>query len=554
MFKLRITDHRGKPSTLELQAGDRKRVGRSDQNDIVLADPSLSRRHAEIYDDGGVWMLTDCGSRNGTLVNGRAIAGPVQLEAGVQVTLGASKIALEDDVAASSSGAVIFHDRPLEATGTMVLSPDDLIQEPRTAAPDRETFNQELERIRKRLAIVEKANLELLAHESVDVLLPKVLDVVFEAVKPERAALVQREAGGDLICRAYRGNTQEEMTTSRTIANPVIAQRVSVLTSDAQTDERFANGASIMAQGIQAVMAVPLWNSKKVIGLVYADSRLSSGLFDEEDLRLLTVLANIAAIQIENAALFNEKVEKQRFEREAEAAADIQGRLLPRTRPEIPGYAFEGYNRPCHECGGDYYDCLPIGQDRSGIVLCDVAGKGMGAAMLMAVIQATLQAGAAAAPEPEALVDRLGRAIHRSAPSNRYATLFYIDLNPATHRLRYINAGHAPLPLFVRSSGEVRELETGGMPLGLFPGLDYPVSELELGPGDFVFACSDGVTDLEDPSGEMFGEEQLKELLTSLVGRPTADIRATLDARLEAFAEQSRQPDDLTYVILQRTS
>jgi sigma-B regulation protein RsbU (phosphoserine phosphatase) len=92
------------------------------------------------------------------------------------------------------------------------------------------------------------------------------------------------------------------------------------------------------------------------------------------------------------------------------------------------------------------------------------------------------------------------------------------------------------------------------MPLGLFPGLDYPVSELELGPGDFVFACSDGVTDLEDPSGEMFGEEQLKELLTSLVGRPTADIRATLDARLEAFAEQSRQPDDLTYVILQRTS
>jgi hypothetical protein len=307
MFKLRITDHQGKPSTLELQAGDRKRVGRSDQNDIVLADPSLSRRHAEIYDDGGVWMLTDCGSRNGTLVNGRAIAGPVQLEAGVQVTLGASKIALEDDVAASSSGAVIFHDRPLEATGTMVLSPDDLIQEPRTAAPDRETFNQELERIRKRLAIVEKANLELLAHESVDVLLPKVLDVVFEAVKPERAALVQREAGGDLICRAYRGNTQEEMTISRTIANTVIDQRVSVLTSDAQTDERFANGASIMAQGIQAVMAVPLWNSKKVIGLVYADSRLSSGLFDEEDLRLLTVLANIAAIQIENAALFSRR-------------------------------------------------------------------------------------------------------------------------------------------------------------------------------------------------------------------------------------------------------
>jgi serine phosphatase RsbU (regulator of sigma subunit) len=555
MFKLQITDHQGKPSSLDLRAGARVRIGRSDQNELVLTDPSLSRNHAEVWDEAGQWMLKDCGSRNGTLVNGSPIEGSVELEPGMQVTLGATRFSLDaDGAAAGVSGSVIFTDRPLESTGTMVLSPDELIQAPKTADRDPQTFSAELEKIRKRLAIVEKANLELLAHESVDELLPKVLDVVFEAVKPERAALVERVDDGGLVCRAYRGNTPEEMTISRTIANTVIDKRVSVLTSDAQTDERFASGASIMAQGIQAVMAVPLWNSKKVIGLVYADSRLSSGLFEDEDLRLLTMLGNIAAIQIENARLFTEQVEKQRFEREAQAAADIQQRLLPRTQPEIPSYVFEGYNRPCYECGGDYYDCLDMGSERAGIILSDVAGKGMGAAMLMAVIQATLRAALVARPEPKALVDQLGLAINRSAPSNRYATVFYIDLDHATHKLRYINAGHAPLPLLVRASGDVQELDTGGMPLGLFPGFEDPVSEMELGAGDFIFASSDGVTDLEDPQGEMFGEERLKELLGSLAGRSTAEVRKTLDARLEEFAKSTQQPDDLTYIILQRSA
>jgi len=553
VFKLRITDHQGKPSTVDLQAGARIRIGRSDQNEVVLTDPSLSRNHAEVWDEQGQWMLKDCGSRNGTLINGRAIEAPVELESGMLVTLGASRIAFEGSGGVAQSGSVIFHDRPIEKTGTMVLSPDELIQAPKSAPRDPKGFNQELEKIRKRLAIVEKANLELLAHESVDVLLPKVLDVVFEAVKPERAALVERLEGGELVCRAYRGNTPEEMTISRTIANTVIDKRVSVLTSDAQTDERFASGASIMAQGIQAVMAVPLWNSKKVIGLVYADSRLSSGLFEDDDLRLLTMLANIAAIQIENARLFHEQVEKQRFEREAQAAADIQQRLLPRTPPEIPGYVFEGHNEACYECGGDYWDCVKIGSDRSGIILSDVAGKGMGAAMLMAVIQATLQAAAAASPEPKALTDQLGRAIGRSSPSNRYATMFYVDLDHTRHKLRYINAGHAPLPLVVRTAGGFQELETGGVPLGLFSGFDYPVSELELAPGDFIFACSDGVTDLENPEGEMFGEERLRELLSSLAGKPVGEVRAKLDSRLDEFAKETRQTDDLTYIILQRS-
>ncbi len=178
----------------------------------------------------------------------------------------------------------------------------------------------------------------------------------------------------------------------------------------------------------------------------------------------------------------------------------------------------------------------------------------MGAAMLMAVIQATLQARADTGSSPEELVSRLGDAISRSAPSNRYATMFFADLDYEAHRLRFVNAGHAPPPVLIRSSGELRELKAGGMPLGLFPGTKYPVEELDLGLGDLLFACSDGVTDLEDPDGEMFGDERLMELLKSLSGRQCEEVRSTLDRELESFAKKTRQTDDLTYIILQRTS
>jgi len=434
-----------------------------------------------------------------------------------------------------------------------VMQVADVLQVPTAAARDEKSFKAELEKFRTRFSIVERANLELLAHEPMDVLLPKILDQVFEAVKPERVALLRR-VDGALVCRAYRGKDGQEMTVSRTIANTVIDQRVSVLTADAQVDERFAAGASIMSEGIQAVMAVPLWNNKEVIGLIYADSRMSSGLFNDEDLRVLTMLANIAAIQIENTSLFAEQLEKKRFETEAKAAAAVQQRLLPLNKPEIPGYVFEWHNTPCYECGGDYYDCLDLGEKRAGIVLADVAGKGMGAAMLMAVIQATVQARADTGSSPEELVSRLGDAISRSAPSNRYATLFFADLDYEAHRMRFVNAGHAPPPLLIRASGELRKLKAGGTPLGMFPGTRYPVEELELGRGDLLFACTDGVTDLEDPDGEMFGEERLLDLMRSLAGHPCEEVRSTLDRELESFAKKARQTDDLTYIILQRTA
>jgi len=227
---------------------------------------------------------------------------------------------------------------------------------------------------------------------------------------------------------------------------------------------------------------------------------------------------------------------------------------LPTEPPVIPGYKVLGYNKPCHEVGGDYFDCLDLEEGRRAVILADVAGKGMGAALLMASLQATCHARTDMGPSPEDFVAQLNQAIARCAPSNRYVTMFFADLDYKNHRMRYVNAGHAPSPILVRPNGEMHPIESVGPPLGLFSDYDYRVQEMELSPGDFVFACSDGVTDVSNPAGDMFEEDRLNTLLIGLAGQPPETIRQKLDEQLHEFAAGSPRPDDLTVLVFQRDS
>jgi len=550
MPNITINDGQGNRTVLELDPVRRYSIGRAEESDIELPDPRLSRRHAELFFRDGNWQVADCGSSNGTWVDGKRLESPLNLGNGTQIVLGDCSLFYE--AAEERTDKVVFSDRPLAGAGTVMLSAEQALATAKTtrvAAGD----DAELEKIRGRYGVVEKANLELLAHEPLDVLLEKILDLVFEAVKPDRAALLCTDDDGELVCQAFRGEGEQEMSISRTIARNVMDERVSVLAADAQSDERFAGGASIAVQGIRGVMAVPLWNNKEVIGLVYADSRLASTRFCEDDLRLLTMLGNVAAIQIRNAHLFEEQLEKKRFEREAQAAANVQQRLLPTESPQLAGYEFVGYNTPCYEAGGDYFDCVSVGPEREIIVLADVAGKGMGAALLMAGVHATFHACVGADVAPRELVSRLNEGVSRSAPNDRFVTLFLIDLDRAGHRLTYVNAGHAPPPILVRASGEMVNLVAEGPPLGIVPGFEYPASDLELQPGDFVFVCSDGLTDTEDPEQEQFGDKRLHDLLAGLAGRPVAEVRRAIDEQLQAFSRGAAQSDDLTLIAVQRS-
>ena len=551
MAKLILIDPQGRRFKRNLEEHRRYTVGRSQRCDIILHDPMLSRVHAEIFQDQGRWMLHDRGSLNGTFVGDARIEEAIRIEGAGRIRLGRHALTLEE-----LSSGVGFSDQPMTTENTLMISPRKAGIEAEAVAlrSDSGEVRAELEAIRQRYAIIEKANLELIAHEPMDVLLPKVLDLVFAAVKPERAALLRRDSRGELVCLAFRGSEEQNFTVSRTICNTVIDDQVAVLTADAGADARFAQGESIVVQGINAVLAVPLWNNKEVIGVIYADSRLGRSSFSEDDLKLLTMLANAAAVQMENAELFEEQVEKQRFEREARAAALMQRQLLPAEDPSIPGYRFLGYTEPCYEVGGDYYDWLDLGEGRYGLVLGDVAGKGMGAALLMAGLQAAFRARAESTSDPAELMHRLNDSLARTAPSNRFVTFFFIELDCRTHRVRCINAGHAPAPLLVRTSGEVEEIRSTDPPLGILGEVDYPTVTRELEPGDLLFVCSDGLTDVMDSDGTSWGEERLAETLREFAGGSLQELRAELERRTGEHAGNEPMPDDLTIVALQRAA
>ncbi|NJN64940.1 MAG: SpoIIE family protein phosphatase, partial [Acidobacteria bacterium] len=217
---------------------------------------------------------------------------------------------------------------------------------------------------------------------------------------------------------------------------------------DASADERFLGATGIM--GVGSLMAVPLWDGGNVLGLLYADASFARAAFTEDDLRLLSMLGNVAAIQMRNASLIGEKLVKERLMAEALAAAEIQRGCFPDAPPAVPGYQADGRSRPCHEVGGDFFDFVDVGNGRHVCMLGDVAGKGMGAAILMSMIHAVFHELVKDGPPILELARRLNGTVLRHAPSNRFVTLVLAELDATAHRVTVVNCGHAPAPLVAR--------------------------------------------------------------------------------------------------------
>jgi sigma-B regulation protein RsbU (phosphoserine phosphatase) len=552
-ISVQIKDHNGQRTSLTLQEARRYRIGRAGDNEIVLLDPGLSRRHAELWFEAGEWKIADLGSSNGTFLDDVRLATAATLTPGARIRFGGCRLGVEG-AGEEITTSFAISDHPLEKSSTLAVSVDQLLSMS-GAGTDSGVHRtaRELELLRRRFEVVQKATLELLAHQPPDLLLPKILDLALGAVKADRAALVSVGQKGQLQVRSFRGKDPLGFTISQTIARRVLDEKVAILAADIASDTSLAQAQSVMIQGVRGVMAVPLWNNVDVMGLIYAD--VVGGMqhvFTTDDLNVLTMLGNIAAIHLENARLFEEQIEKRRFEREAMAAAEIQARLLPQSMPHVEGYEFFGQTTPCHEVGGDYFDALEFGDGRLGLILADVAGKGMGAALLMACLQSTYHACAEAVPMLDRLHRQLNVAVCRSSPSNRFITAFVADLDLTGHRLTFVNAGHAPPPLIVRADGRLETLMPGGPPLGVFPDFDYKLDSVSLEPGDFLFAASDGLTDVMDPAEEMFGEERLHELLSRLAGRPVEEVHGEVLEAVRAYAAGERQPDDLTMLLLRR--
>jgi serine phosphatase RsbU (regulator of sigma subunit) len=527
-------------------AKERVSIGRSRESDIFLPDQWLSRHHAAIEQREGAFFVGDLNSKNGTLLNGEPVREWRRLRPGDVITLGEHTLTFCAD-----GGADEDEDR--EPEGTRVFSVREL-----SAINTRPAIDPgELQRQNRVLAILSKAASELVVHQPLDRLFDTILNLLLEAVAAERGAILLLEGQPPApAIKASRSRQGEPLTrVSRSIARRAIDEKVSLLLPNVLEDARFKSEDSILASGIRTAMCAPLWFASPeqgrdaVIGLVYVDSLQHAHSFTEDDLRVLTALANVAAAKIENVRLLEESMEKRRMEEDMRMAAEIQTGLLPRQAPHVEGWDLAGCNRPCRTVGGDYYD-FAVEDGRLLVALGDVSGKGTGAALLMTVLRAAVRAHWTDGVLSDA-VARINRTVFQNVPQSKYVTFFLAALDPATGRLDYVNAGHNP-PLLVRAAGKVERLEEGGLVLGMFENVTYAGGASEMRPGDTLVVYSDGVTETWSPEGAEYGEESLTALVVRSRALAAPAVLDTILREIERFEAGARASDDRTLVVLKR--
>jgi len=333
----------------------------------------------------------------------------------------------------------------------------------------------------------------------------------------------------------------------------VLNSGLSVLVRDTSIDDAFRERRSIVEQNIRTLMAVPLQTREKIIGLIYVDSPSLLREFSKDDLNLLTVMANVAAIRIEHTRFAEAEKERQLMDRELEQAAEIQRGFLPALAPRVRGLDVAGHNAPCRTVGGDYYDFFPYGHSRIAMVLGDVAGKGMPASLLMMGLQARVEV---LIEEPKSLgevMTRLNRITSANCPPARFITLFFCILDGDTGDLTYCNAGHNP-PLIIRANGTYEQLKGGGPVVGILPFIEYNEFHANLSEGDTLVIYSDGVTEASNPAGEEFEIEGLAAAVVPALGQPAGTIISRINEAVVTYTAGAPPADDITLIVARRVA
>jgi serine phosphatase RsbU (regulator of sigma subunit) len=526
MPELRIQSDSGFSGTRALGA-EPLTLGRASANDLAYPeDTALSRQHLRIESDAGRWWALDLGSKNGTLVNGQRLSSRHPLAHG--------------DTLEAGTVRATFVDRAPELGRTVVFTP---------TSAGMTSVHLNLAEARSvhaasRLQVLVDAARELAGHSPIEALYGRILDLALHAVGAERGLLLT----SDQTILATRG---EGFRISSAVRDRVMEGRESVLVVDVHNDAALRESQTIVAGAVRSLMAVPLQTETAVLGLLYVDSSSFMRVFSQEDLVLATLLANIAAIRIDHARLIERAQQERILQAELAQAADIQAGLLPAAAPVLPGYDLAAASVPCRSVGGDFYDYVTLAGGRTGVLLGDVSGKGMAAALLLAGLQARVHVLAEQCAGAGELIARLNRGVAAEWPGNRFMTLFALALDPATGEFDYCNAGHNP-PLLVRAGGKLERLEAGGPVLGILANAPFGSAKVKLEHGDTLLLYSDGVSEAERTPGDDFGEQRLILTLREACALPAEQtVRAVFDA-VRAFLAGTPAGDDTTALVLRR--
>lgn len=508
-------------------------LGRRGENDVCVADGSVSRLHAEVIVEGGVCRIRDCDSRFGTFVNGERTAEQV-LRHRDRIRLGRAQ---QTDI-------------------VFLVSADQATSSRQRSALAAASELRHMARLLDGLRAIGTGRV-------LDEVLALVLDAAIDVTGAERGFIMLAHDRGELeftLARARGGVTLPGRTfqTSRKIPETVFATGRAALVDDLADEALAEQHLGTVALGIRHVLCAPLRlvrladadpdrGEPPTIGVLYLDSRDRGTLHAASTAAALDTLSAGAAVAIENARLYREALERARLEQELKVAAAIQQSLLPPGRLDGAFFTVAAASMPCRSVGGDFFDYADLPGGAFGFILGDVAGKGSPAALLGAALLGMFSAEIGHEWRAAALLAHLNHGLLRRRIEARFATMVCGTITP-DGTLTYANAGHNPPVLVTRDV--VRRLPTGGLVLGLFERAVFEDETIRLEPGDLVVAFSDGVTEAENERGEPFGDERLLAAIAARRGGPAQDVLQGVLAEVRGFCGRALPTDDVTAFVL----
>jgi sigma-B regulation protein RsbU (phosphoserine phosphatase) len=511
-------------------------LGRASDCTIPIRDKFLSRRHAEISWSDGKWLVRDCGSVNGTVVNGAKLQAPAVLRPGDRIVLGDSEVVFEES-ATDPPSQLIPIDSDSHAKSLVI--------------PMREMID---ERGRERVGVLASLAVQFIEDRPMTELFEFILDRVVALMRPSRAALalLASDAKSFENVRVRRSDASDtaDLVISRTLLSEVVEERNVVSFVDTSQDEKLARADSIVRQNIRSAVCAPLVVGDAVLGVLYLDFLAIRGVITQEDVRLVGQIARLAGAKLETTRLREEALAKAKIEEELRTAYTIQNRLLPDKLPAIEGYTFRGTNRPCKIVGGDYYDVIVRPDGRIYFIVADVSGKGITAALVMSGLAMAFNIFTRTDPTPADLVRDLNQTMAPKTSPSKFATLVAGVLDPATGKVDYANAGHVP-PLVI-CENEVRTLNSTDLVVGLFTSAQYRTQSVTLGSGDSLVLFTDGVTEAENDKEDQLGLPAVAELLRPFHHKNAMEIVDSIEGCVAKFMGDVAAGDDVTLLTISK--
>ncbi len=541
-------------STVSLD-GDRCVIGRDPKCGIVIPVTSVSREHAQIVRVQGAFLIKDLDSRNGTFVNNQAISAPTPLKNNDRIRI-CDFLAVFVDKNPSQEPHTGDDDRGNESSSTTVEA---------TLAHNSGNLLQlqPVEALRTLLEISASLSRTL----DLDVLLPKIVDNLFLLFKQaDRAFIILVAPGTDgtvklmpKVIKTRRPQDEANARYSRGIVNKCLETAQAFLSDDASQDSRLQTSQSVVDFRIRSVMCAPLVTPDgKAFGIIQLDTQDRTKKFNKADLELLVGVANQASIALENVRMMRDVVQQERINRDLALAHEVQMSCLPQKLPEVAGYTFHSFYRPAYMVGGDYYDFIPLPPHRLVMLLGDVAGKGMPAALLVTKLTSEARFNFLRDPDVSRAVAGLNDSLApQCSMMDRFITLAAGILDPLTHTVTLANAGH-PSPLIFRAATKTIEEcvphEVSGYALGILEGTVYGSCQVKLERGDALLMFSDGVTDAESAGGELFDYKRVLSTLQSVGSGCPKMLIDRLIQSIEKHTAGAKQNDDITLVALGRSA